>query len=213
MDWLIQLLRHKPAGRTVVLSVLLAALAGLAAGRNLIPSVSVVDGVSMDPGFPDGTRVFPEAIKGQLERGDVVILDDGKEELALKRIVALPGETLSFYRGYVFVNGRLLREPYLRKHTFTFPVQQARESWSRTVPEQHYFVMGDNRSWSVDSRSYGPVKRSQIKRRLSDKDNPVRAFFDDTCLLPTTTEPRLIVRSSRAISVSPLAPQAPPPPL
>src|SRR5262249_3558397 len=108
------------------LAVGLAALMGVAAGYTVLGvsgSVSVVDGVSMEPTYHPGARVFTVPISSTLERGDIVLVDDGKSDYALKRIIGLPGETLQLWRGYVFIDKRMLREPYLAKHTYTAPDQ------------------------------------------------------------------------------------------
>jgi signal peptidase I len=147
----------------------LAALLGVAAGHKVIGSfcgsVSVVDGRSMAPTYQPGARVYTGPISSPLQRGDIVLVDDGKGEYALKRVVGLPGEALHLWRGYVFINRKMLREPYLPKHTYTFPDEQT-ETFSFDLGQDQYFVMGDNRCCSVDSRSYGPVERKQIKSRV-----------------------------------------------
>jgi signal peptidase I len=102
-------------------------------------------------------------------------VDDGHSELALKRIVGMPWETVILWRGYVFVNRRLLREPYLPRYTFTFP-SITNQVCVFELGEKQFFVMGDNRLCSIDSRSYGPIERKQIKRRVP-ADNTPRAQF------------------------------------
>jgi signal peptidase I len=145
------------------------AVAGIAAGRTVIASVSgsvsIVDGLSMAPAYPPGTRVYTAPITTPLRRGDVVLLDDGDREYALKRIVGLPGETVHLWRGSVFINRRLLREPYLARLTYTFPDERTRVYAFQLGPDQ-YLVLGDNRSRSIDSRVYGPVERKQIYSRV-----------------------------------------------
>jgi signal peptidase I len=86
------------------------------------------------------------------ERGDIVVFhtdlktDDGKEKLLIKRVIGLPGETLSIVDGNVYIDGELLDEPYI-KNTTTGYIE------SLTIPEGQIFVMGDNREVSKDSRS------------------------------------------------------------
>jgi len=150
------------------LTVTFSALLGIAGGKMVLGysgSVSVVDGLSMEPTYAPGARVYTAPIASPLRRGDVVLLDDGNKEYALKRIVGLPAETIHIWRGYVFINRRLLREPYLPKFTFTFPDDHSNRFVFVLGPEE-YFVMGDNRTCSVDSRTYGPVERKTIKRRV-----------------------------------------------
>jgi signal peptidase I len=91
-------------------------------------------------------------------------------------VVALPGENVQIWRGYIFINRRMLREPYLPRHTYTFPDVLKEISSFKLDPDQ-YFVMGDNRDFSIDSRRYGPVKRDQIKSRVPSYGDSMRACF------------------------------------
>lgn len=142
---------------------LFAACIGVAAGRNLLGRISVVSGMSMAPTFEPGSWVRATPVVGDLGRGEIVILDDGKTDYAVKRIVGLPGETVHIWRGYVFINRRILLEPYLPKQVYTFP--RERQAVFVLGPNQ-YFVLGDNRPASSDSRIYGPIERDSIKGRI-----------------------------------------------
>ena len=157
--------------------LLLAAFLGLAAGRNLTPTVSVVDGDSMAPTLPANCRIISQPITRPLERGDIVLLLDPQGEKVVKRIVGLPGEVVDFCRGYVFINDRLLREPYLPKYMFTVLSVHSKD---RTAlgPDQFY-VLGDNRRLSLDSRKYGPVWRDQILRVVTGQEDRADAWMDN----------------------------------
>jgi signal peptidase I len=162
-----------------VATVVLAALVGVAAGHTVIAvsgSVSVVQGMSMAPTYASGERVYTAPISTPLKRGDVVLMDDGREEYALKRIVGMPGETVHLWRGYVFINRLMLREPYLPKHTYTSPSQET-ETCVFELGKNQYFVLGDNRVCSTDSRNYGPIERSQIKSRVPMPEDFLRPTF------------------------------------
>jgi signal peptidase I len=163
-----------------LLAISFAAIVGIVTGHTVIASVSgsvsVVDGTSMAPNFAPGSRVYTAPIGTSLKRGDVVLIDDGKKEYALKRIIAMPGETIQIWRGYVFINKRMLREPYLAKHTYTFPDSVMHIATFKMGADQ-YFVMGDNRDYSVDSRRYGPIERDQVKSRVPSLGDPAPACF------------------------------------
>ena len=99
------------------------------------------------------------------ERGDLIVFQTPPEAVArcgaggtfVKRLIALPGEEWRMENGVVYVDGRRLQEPYLRpsrRGTDTQP--------ERTVPPEHYVMMGDNRTMSCDSRAWGPVARGNL---------------------------------------------------
>ena len=149
----------------------------MAAGHVFIGSVYVVEGTSMTPTYPAGTHLYGAPISTLLERGDVALLDDGHEDYAVKRIVGLPGEAIQLWRGQVFINREMLVEPYLPKHVYTYPAEPLRRGATFVLGEDQYFVLGDNRPWSADSRTYGPVCRKQIKRRVPQADDFVCAYL------------------------------------
>ena len=164
-----------------------AGLLGVVAGRNLIGPVYLVSGSSMSPSYEQGAMVHTIPVSGPLDRGDVVVLDDRKGDYALKRIVGLPGETVHIWRGYVFIDRKILIEPYLPKRVYTFPRQRASVF---VLGESQYFVLGDNRTSSADSRLYGPVERKQVKKRVLEPQigrarfGPIRLPIYDQAITP-----------------------------
>ena len=172
----VEKLWRKPACR-LFLGAVFSAFVGVAASRMFIGSVAVVEGKSMMPNYPPGSHLYAAPISTPLERGDVVFLDDGNHDFAVKRIVGLPGETVQLWRGCVFVNRKLLVEPYLPPHTYTFPVERERRAATFILGDAEYLVLGDNRPYSADSRSYGPVHRKQIKERVLMPNDFVGAYF------------------------------------
>jgi signal peptidase I len=163
-----------------LITIFAGALVGILAGHTVIASisgsVSVVEGNSMAPTYVDAERVYTAPISSPLRRGDIVLIDDGSNDYALKRVVGMPGETVHLWRGYIFINRKMLREPYLSKHTYTCPSQQTEKSVFE-LGEDQYFVLGDNRTCSVDSRVYGPLERTRIKSRVPMPDTFVRPSF------------------------------------
>ncbi|ONI44571.1 signal peptidase I [Candidatus Epulonipiscium fishelsonii] len=93
------------------------------------------------------------------ERGEIVIFKYGEDNL-VKRVIGLPGETVDLKYGKVYINGEVLNEiDYIRFPDTTYPQVV---SFPYTIPEEHYFVMGDNRENSADSRSFGAISRDTI---------------------------------------------------
>ena len=100
---------------------------------------------------------------GDPERGDIMVFKFPEDETKdfIKRVIGLPGETLEVRNKVVYINGQPIDEPYVR-HTKadTLPI---RDNFGPVViPEGRYFMMGDNREGSYDSRWWGPVKRQKI---------------------------------------------------
>ena len=99
--------------------------------------------------------------RGPQHREIVVLRDPGDHGFSVKRVIAVGGESVHFKDGKVFVNGRQLIEPYLADGTRTFTYKRAKEEIIMCGKDQ-YFVLGDNRTVSIDSRDYGPVPRQNI---------------------------------------------------
>jgi signal peptidase I len=96
----------------------------------------------------------------------VVLRDPEDKGYAIKRIVAEPGDSVYVKGGKIFVNGSLLREPYLEPGTKTYPSSQySAEFW--ICGAHQYFVLGDNRNNSADSRTYGAVPQQNILGMVS----------------------------------------------
>jgi signal peptidase I len=114
------------------------------------------NGYSMKPNFTDGDVFRVEAVLlKDLKRGDLVVIEN-KGNLLLKRLIGLPNETISILDGTVFINGSALDEPY--------EVVPSKDSMEEVLLDNDsYFVLGDNRPDSLDSRLLGPVKGDAIK--------------------------------------------------
>ena len=126
-----------------------------------------IKGSSMEPNFHDGEYLLTDKISyrfNQPKRGDVVVFKappDYKEEF-IKRIVGLPGETISIHENHVYINGKIFEESYLPSDAITQNGSFLKEGQEVTVPKNSYFVLGDNRSHSLDSRRFGFVNQDKI---------------------------------------------------
>jgi signal peptidase I len=143
--------------------------------RDLVVSVSVsafiiiflyqpvrVEGTSMLPMLKDQDRLFINKMAyrvGEIHRGDVVVFlyPHDHTKSYIKRVIALPGDDLRIDRGLVYVNGKQIAEKYVPRR-----FEDERSQPEMMVPQHEYFVMGDHRSISSDSRDFGPVERGLI---------------------------------------------------
>lgn len=127
-----------------------------------------VAGQAMVPSYTDGQYVMTWIYNPEndgIKRGDVIVFraPPSPEKDFIKRVVALPGESISMRDGKVFVNGQVLDEGgYILKDTYTNSSAFLDEGIPFVIPDGQYFVMGDNRSFSSDSREWGPVTEDAI---------------------------------------------------
>lgn len=121
-----------------------------------------VEGTSMLPRLEDRDRLFINKFVYHFEaihRGDVVVFHYPRdpEKSYIKRVIAVPGDRLRIDHGRVYLNGKLLREPYVPDQ-----YRDTRSMPDMVIPEDDFFMMGDHRSISSDSREFGPVDRDLI---------------------------------------------------
>jgi signal peptidase I len=124
-----------------------------------------IPSASMDPTLKVHDRVLVNKLSYHLHsvhRGDIVVFKAPPQERTaqikdlVKRVIGLPGDTLEARGCSIYVNDHLLKEPYLPKGTCT------NDQPHTVIPANSYFMMGDNRTQSSDSRVFGPIKRSTI---------------------------------------------------
>lgn len=121
-----------------------------------------VEGTSMLPRLEDRDRLFINKFVyhiSSIERGDIVVFryPRDEEKSYIKRVIALPGDRIRIDRGVVYLNDKPLREPYVPPQ-----YRDSRSMPEMVVPDDCYFMMGDHRSISSDSREFGPVERSLV---------------------------------------------------
>lgn len=126
-----------------------------------------VKGSSMYPNFHNGEYILTDKISyklGNPQKGDVIIFKAPKNEEYdyIKRIIGLPGDTIEVLNSKIYLNQQLLDEPFLPSDYITSGGTFLRPGLTVTVPPDEFFVMGDNRSHSSDSREWGFVPKENI---------------------------------------------------
>lgn len=121
-----------------------------------------VEGTSMLPRLEDSDRLFINKFVYHIQainRGDVVVFryPEDEEKSYIKRVIGLPGDRVHIIQGQVYINGLPISEPYVPEE-----YRDDRSCSEITIPPDHYFMMGDHRLISQDSRVFGPVARELI---------------------------------------------------
>lgn len=135
-----------------------------------------VDGPSMDDTLKDGQVLILNKIgykKSEIKRYDIVVADvclDGtqsckKKERVVKRVIGLPNETISAVDGKIYVNGEEVDDSFTKGLTNDFSIEE--ENGLAKIPADSYYLIGDNREVSLDSRVFGPVRKKDIKGKAS----------------------------------------------
>lgn len=159
--------KHKMNPLLEWLVVIVVAIGAALIVRAYVLQQFAVSGTSMYSTLHDGDRVLVNKLSYRLHeprRGDVVVLKTiesmGERDL-IKRVVALPGETVEYRNCVLYIDGKTLVEPYLDPEVVT-PDHCGGGQVALTIPDDHVFVLGDNRGGSKDSRDLGPIEYDDI---------------------------------------------------
>lgn len=125
-----------------------------------------VDGTSMDTTLQSGEIMILNKIyyrKNDIKRFDIVVIDEGDRDI-IKRVIGMPGETIAYREGKLYINGEVMEDPYPSTNTNDFSLEKIGH---KRIPADSYFVMGDNRSVSADSRipEIGVINKDKILGR------------------------------------------------
>jgi len=114
-----------------------------------------VDGPSMNPTLKNGDIMILNKV-AKVDRFDIVVIKSKRiNDVLIKRIIALPGETLEVNNGVIYINGKKIKDKYGYGKTS--------DVGKMKIPDGEYFVMGDNRTVSADSRLFGTFRKEEIK--------------------------------------------------
>lgn len=147
-----------------IVETLLPAIAIVLAINLFLAQPRVVHGQSMEPNLHENERVIVDLVTYRFrapQRGEIIVLDAPERQPGpplIKRVVGVAGDTVEIKNGGVYINGQRLNEPYLGAST-------AGAMAAQVVPEEHVFVLGDNRGASNDSRYFGMVPFEDILGR------------------------------------------------
>ena len=137
--------------------------------KTFVVSPIRVNGASMDPTLNDKDIMLLDEISyrfSDIERFDIVVVKE-KDEYLIKRVIGLPGETVEYKNDKLYIDGKYVKEDFKHKETFDF---------STTLGKDEYFIMGDNRTNSTDSRVFGPISRDKIMGKTSLTILPISRF-------------------------------------
>lgn len=149
-----------------LIEIFVVAMAIFVVGYLFLFQPHQVKGSSMEPNFHDAEYILTDKISYRFhppQRGDVVIFraPKNRELDYIKRIIGLPGDKVMIVDGHIFINGKQLKEDYLQGR-ITSPGSFLPPNKEYTVLENEYFCLGDNRSYSSDSRDWGPVLKDDM---------------------------------------------------
>lgn len=140
-----------------------------------------VDGDSMSPTLAQGNYLLYETFS-DIGRFDIIIFSNAEGETLIKRVIGLPGDSISYSEDQLYLNGELVEESFLGTEkqqgidVFTSDFDLLSLTGMETVPEDSYFVLGDNRVRSRDSRIFGFVAQADIAGKAAIVYYPLEDF-------------------------------------
>ena len=168
--------------KALVIAFLLAALI-----RFVLFTPIVVDGESMMPTLESGERMIVNKLNykiGDIQHFDIVVFHAPEKKDYIKRVIGVPGDTLEYKNDQLYINGKKINEPYLQDYknqivdggTLTEDFSVLDYTGKKIIPKGSYFVMGDNRRNSKDSRHIGLVSEEEIVGKASVVFWPIENF-------------------------------------
>jgi signal peptidase I len=160
---------------TVVIALVIAVVLYL-----FIMTPHEVLGNSMHPTYRNGEYLMANKLTyrfGEPKRGDVIIFEYSETQDFIKRIIGIPGDSIMIKDGKIYVNGNQLDESdYLADTVYTSGGDYLAQGETITIGEGKYFVLGDNRPHSSDSRTFGPISEDKIKGKAWIVYLPISEF-------------------------------------
>lgn len=151
--------------------------------RTFIFSPTTVHGESMEPTFQDQDRLIISKI-AEIDRFDMIVFDaPDSDEHYVKRVIGLPGDSVEMKDDILYINGKAMNEPYLEENKETALLDKLTGDFTLEeitgevkVPERTFFVMGDNRLYSKDSRYFGFISEESILGEVKFRFYPLRGI-------------------------------------
>ncbi len=142
-----------------------------------VVSITQVVGNSMSPNYQNGEILVLNKFKYRffkIKRGDIVSLKYANTKYLIKRVIGLPGDTIYIKNNILYINNQEYKEDYIKG--LNYDDFNLTDLGYTTIPENMYFVLGDNRSDSIDSREIGLVKKEDIIGKASIRIWPLNKF-------------------------------------
>jgi signal peptidase I len=130
----------------------------------IVIGTAIVEGHSMQPTYSEGNIVLFYKLAQNYDRGDIIVMDSEDDTYYIKRIIAVPGDEIEIdsRTNIVKINGEVLDESYIEGDTYV----EDQERYICQLGEDQFFVMGDNREHSTDSRTFGVVEKDKLEGKV-----------------------------------------------